>query len=847
LAVYVRSIDRQLQFYTARGRWRVASQFEVSLTIDARIEPEFLAPLLPYFPSSSVEVAALPQFALEGGIPRDLGAPIMSMVLQFEGDARLWYCKHSHKLDNIYDVLAHAERSLTLTLDEIAKKAFDIEPEDLTEPQRCAIHRALHRHSSHVIENRTGLAVASYRIRPKAESRILEDVVQLVRKHQDTVANAAARPKADNLIRTQLGGFAARSRKLISRSRQSRVPTDSFCLGPQQPADKPLQENGACSKTPVEPFSREDKSFLHFLLLWALPPSDHRAGTLNTTGSMILRAIGMYDGYPLTPPTAYLFLQEVGILAPWDNIYTLSQQLELPGHGFANDADRLTEKGLSLSRELASEAPVDRMKDLRKDWGDLPVFCVDSASAAEIDDGISIEPVQGSPDTFWIRIHVANPSAFIPPEHELSRAAAHLFQSFYSPERVYPLFPSSITHEHFSLAPGRPTITISAKVNMAGDILDTEIANGRIHNVIYLSPQSVQKLFGVDHDHMSAVSLTVGGTMAEQTRPGLQSRVPDEHSDSFFTLEKLLGARQEQRRRNGAIEIQLPGTASPIVSAGGKELTPWSVGDWQAYRYDGDPVIQLSGRTQDPFRTVEPTKDDLVQYAMLLAGEVAAQWCKERNVPVIFSCSAFSPESSILGDSSGQRTDSLPRAFASSTPGPHAALGMDQYTKCTSPLRRYADLLAHWQIEASLRGDAELPFPETAVDKLVSRSGWLNKNRDWAQARSRNFWICQLLHRVMNFQEADLPETFQCVVVEASGGSAGADARGIQRRYSGSILPFRIRCLLETSDSNSEPYRVGDLIEVKLSSVNVYETIITAEPVRLVKRPESPPVGVHFL
>jgi hypothetical protein len=844
LAVYVRSIDRQLQFYTARGRWRIASQFEVSLTLDARIEAEFLAPLLPYFPSSSVEVAALPQFALEGGVPRDVGAPVMSMVQQFENDARLWYCKHSDKLDSIYDVLAHPERSLTLTLDEIAKKAFDIEPETLTQPQICAIHRALHRHSSHVVQNRTELAVASYRIRSKAEFRKLEDVVQLVRQHQDKVSNAAARAKVDNLNRTQLGEFAARSRKLISRSRQSRVPTDSFCLGPSHVS---AGENGACSKTPLEPFSREDKSFLHFLLLWAFPPSDHRDGTLNTTGSMILRAIGMYDGYPLTPPTAYLFLQEVGILGPWDNIYTLSQRLELPGHGFANDADQLTEKCLTLSRELASEAPVDLMKDLRKDWGDLPVFCVDSASAAEIDDGISIESVSGSSDTFWIRIHVANPSAFIPPDHEFSRAAAHLFQSFYSPERVYPLFPSSITHEHFSLAPGRPTITISAKVNMAGDILDTEIANGRIHNVVYLTPQSVQKLFGVDHDHMPMVSLTVGGTVAEQTRPGLQSDVPEGHRDLFFTLEKLLGARQEKRLGKGAIAIRLPRTASPVVSAGGKELIPWSAGDWQAYRYDGDPVIQLSGRMQDPFGTVESTKDDLVQHAMLLAGEVAAQWCKERNVPVIFSCSAFSPEGSILGESSGERPDSLPRAFASSTPGPHAALGMDQYTKCTSPLRRYADLLAHWQIEASLRGDAMLPFPETAVDKLVTRSGWLNRNRDWAQMRSRYFWICQLLHRAMKFQEADLPETFQCVVVEDSGSSAGAEARGMQRRCSGSILPFRVRCLLETSDNNSEPYRVGDLIEVKLSSVNVYDTIITAEPVRLVKRPDSPPAGIHFL
>jgi exoribonuclease-2 len=42
-------------------------------------------------------------------------------------------------------------------------------------------------------------------------------------------------------------------------------------------------------------------------------------------------------------------------------------------------------------------------------------------------------------------------------------------------------------------------------------------------------------------------------------------------------------------------------------------------------------------------------------------------------------------------------------------PGPHFSLGLSNYAQVTSPLRRYADLLAHYQLKAVLRGE-EPPF-----------------------------------------------------------------------------------------------------------------------------------------
>ncbi|KAL1954027.1 hypothetical protein VTO42DRAFT_1805 [Malbranchea cinnamomea] len=850
LAVYVRTIDDQMQFYTSRGRWRAARPNEVNFALNERVSPSLLAPILPYFPTSSVEMAALPQFALEGGVPRPLGAPLMSRMMRFEREAREFYGKHASKLDDIYNFIAEEKNTLILTLGQVAEKALKVSANSLTNPAKYAIHKALQRQSFYIVPNLTPSAVESYRIRSKEESRAIDTVVTWVRKHQNERARGASgRTSFSN--RSTFEDFVEKARRLVTESRKLRTPNMAFAVGPASRTagrDGKSSDDAVFSKTPIETFSRGERMIINFLLHWILPPLQMNSGALKTTGSMILRATGLYDDYPLGPATGYLFLQELGVLAPWENIHLLSEQLELPGHGFSYQSDRLTKESNKICENLASDVLVDGMKDLRKDWGDLPVFCVDSAYTLEIDDGISIErDVNGPPGTFWVRVHVANPSAFIPPSHPFAQAAAHLKQSFYAPERVYPMLPPTITQSHFSLAPGRPTITISAKVNMVGDILETEIVNGRVNNVIYFTPESVQKLFGVDSGDAPLMDFVVGGNLAVKKRTEVHDQVPEEHQESFRVLQKLLAARRDRRVKKGGRDDPSVRRSTPLVSIGESALPSWSAEQQlESSQYLCDPTIKLSAHVVDPFEFVESTKSELVAHAMLLAGEAAAAWCKERGIPVVYSATALPPEDPSLAPrqavkSSALSLATLPRAFASSKPTAHVALGMDQYTKCTSPLRRYADMLAHWQIEAFLRGE-ELPFTEKQIDAHIARSNWQIGLIERAQSRSRDFWICQLLHRALNFGETKLPETFQCLVVSELDPLSGQ--KNMEPKYIGSMLPFRMRCLLETHE-NMEDLQQGDLVDVKISSIDVYDTLITADVVRLVKRPaEALPVGV---
>ena len=60
----------------------------------------------------------------------------------------------------------------------------------------------------------------------------------------------------------------------------------------------------------------------------------------------------------------------------------------------------------------------------------------------------------------------------------------------------------------------------------------------------------------------------------------------------------------------------------------------------------------------------------------------------------------------------------MPRSEMSMSPIRHASLGLESYVQVTSPIRRYTDLLAHFQIKAHLQGE-KLPFSREELQEIA--------------------------------------------------------------------------------------------------------------------------------
>ncbi|KMU91225.1 hypothetical protein CIHG_09037 [Coccidioides immitis H538.4] len=129
-------VNDQQQFYTDRGKWRVAHPNEMSFALGVRVPEEMITSILPYFPTSTVEKSFLPQLGLEGGVPRPAGRALLEWMESFEKAARKFYAQNSSLLDNVYDLVADEEEFRLLTLDEIGQEVFGRTPGTLTEAER---------------------------------------------------------------------------------------------------------------------------------------------------------------------------------------------------------------------------------------------------------------------------------------------------------------------------------------------------------------------------------------------------------------------------------------------------------------------------------------------------------------------------------------------------------------------------------------------------------------------------------------------------------------------------------------------------------------------------------------
>ncbi|KAI5303910.1 hypothetical protein KEM56_007069 [Ascosphaera pollenicola] len=861
LAIYVRSIGSQQQFYSMRGNWRIGMQRDAELVCEKIVSPELFEQILPFFPDAHVEDGPLPQIAMEGGVPRGLGAPLIELMRYFDADVIAYHRQYHEQLDNLFNLLAREHDYRIVTLDEILRETLNINPGSATETLRYAIRKAIHRSPYLISPNKAGPFIESFTVQPKDRSDAIDQVVEWVREYQGA-RRALLMGEIKSMQKDHpLATFVRKARKLVSISRELRKPNSSSSVSPSEKKILAAEnaERMTYLKKEAERLTEDDMKIVTYLRSYVLHPSQMSAGSLRSTASYIVRNTGLYSTHDLSAATCYLFLQELGIFKPWENQHLLTDNLQLPGHGLAPAVDKLVEDTDKHAETLDESSLVDTMKDIRTDWGDLPVFCVDAVEAAEIDDGFSIEPVKGSEDTYWVRVHVANPSAYIPHDSSIAERAQVLKRSFYTPERVYAMLPGRLTNKNFSLAPGRPAITFSAKVNKNGEILESDVRSGIVNNVIYFTPEKLRNLLGVDNSGLPTMTLAVGDEFQARSRPGLIDVIPAEHHDSLRQLFDIMSARRDRRVDKGGLDVSNRYPANVKVWSGRKRIEPYNAGTTTPVHYTGDPSIRSKAPIVDIFKKFDGVRDDLVSHVMLLAGEVAGKWCADRGIPAIYSATMYHPEfkkitRDVLADAAeGLSTFGLPKGYTTSSPDTHDFLGMDQYLKTTSPLRRFSDLMAHWQIEAALRyedthgrplkpseADAVVPFPKAAVDALLSRATWQNMQKDLAQRRSRSFWACQLLFRAFHFREAEVPTRWQCLI---KGETKVSDSSGVdERAYVGSMQPFDFLCVVRQPRSMA-PVQAGDLVEVELEDVDVYTLTIATKMTDMIKRPPMGPLA----
>ena len=303
----------------------------------------------------------------------------------------------------------------------------------------------------------------------------------------------------------------------------------------------------------------------------------------------------------------------------------------------------------------------------RIDLSHLATYSLDDAGTREIDDALSLERRDGSD---WIWIHIADPSRLISLDSPLDQEARRRATSLYLAEGVMPMLPLELAAGPLSLRAGQRCAALSVAVR-----LDDDGAVGEQRIVrSWIRPR-----YGLTYAD--------GDELIELAPPG---------DEALSYLSRLLMQRMRWRRSKGAVMFDRP--------------------EGRFRRNDEALTLQV----------IDPSPSRLmVSEAMLLMGAVVASFGQEHNLPLPYRSQPVAelPSSEELDRiPEGPARDAaikrcLSRGVQGTRPMPHFSLGLKAYVQATSPIRRYADLVAHRQIIAQL--SAVAPMGEERLGEVI--------------------------------------------------------------------------------------------------------------------------------
>ena len=861
LAVLMRRFENQSQFYTASGRWMHRAHQKQFFAIQGFASASEVESILPYLPQEEVPRA---QLDLLGGlsldVPRTIGGPLVTRMNEFINEANEAYRVNAHILDKAHDIMAKDKHPYLVHIDEIARRLLNRAAGiELSNATLWAIHRA-------VTGDPMGFRVRDYgsywksgilEVVPHEDVAVAKQVQTWMREHQEyVIARLGSGPSEPQT--SVLAEFAKKARAVIQESRKHRAITPYGGIGPYT-QKSPKGENVGVPRSIV--LSRTEPAhalILRFMELWCARHYIH-SSPLSAIGPMVLKATGMYEelDVDLDKLVGFTFLQEMGVISPWDSLIAFDSSLALP-----INPPELVKDGLLKQAKESSEkwVPLDVFKGLRRDWAEIEVFCIDSASAQEIDDGISLEPVAGDDTCVWIHVHIANPSALLQPDHPMALYAAHRVTSAYLPEKSFPMLPSKIVQEHFSLSKGRPTLSFSAKLSNDGKILEHRITPGTIQNVTYTTPEFVNQTISPDEDNdVQAMKVAVGraGPLA---KPGLSRKLTSKLSPSqvkaMERLYTLSQARLRKRLEKGCENLFSFQTGTEPKLHHVQLEQPWRRA---IRRIEGDPAVEIEGHSFDPHPLVgSKVSDDakmIVEEMMIVACEVAGLWCSQRNLPVLYRSTladASQPSAAAFRDEvlmpEREKTGHISRlhnwkyvtlsgtAITTTYPRTHSYLGIDTYTRVTSPLRRYSDMFAHWQIQAALLQEAklgrpvskedqiDLPFTSEETSRVLQNVDMRERCINKAMRDSKRHWIFQAIFRAHYFGEHPLPAEWRAMVFKAG-----------PEEFKVVLCDLGIWCSVKfPKDSGIKPedLKLEEVWMVKILHINLLYRRMTVAPVR---------------
>jgi protein SSD1 len=380
----------------------------------------------------------------------------------------------------------------------------------------------------------------------------------------------------------------------------------------------------------------------------------------------------------------------------------------------------------------------------RRDFRAHRVFSIDPPTAKDLDDAMSVVKLDGG--LYEIGVHIADVAHFLKMGSALDREARKRGTSVYMVERMIPMLPPTLSEELCSLRPDVERLSYSCVFTMNKDahVIGTWMGRTVIKSCAQLAYSDAQKV--IDGEHLDASKITTHSA--------------EDVEGDIAILHGLAQKMRARRFENGAVRID------------NVKL---------AFKLDEDRL------PTDAVVYAQKESHRLIEEFMLLANMTVAQHIaaglpdlallRRHEKPMERRLAGFERRAKQMGveidTSSGGAiykslqaiedettrktlealiTKSMLRAkyfctgMVDIAKYAHFALNAPLYTHFTSPIRRYADVMVHRQLEAVLTNAEKFPMDAEGIAKIAQQCNVKRDAAKLAQEQSDHLFLCLLIH-----------------------------------------------------------------------------------------------------
>lgn len=469
-----------------------------------------------------------------------------------------------------------------------------------------------------------------------------------------------------------------------------------------------------------------------------------------------------------------------------------------------NFPDEVLAESKKIKEEIGENEIANRL-DLR----DVLTFTIDPEDAKDFDDAISYRVLTNG--NTEIGVHIADVTHYVRPNTALDKEAYERSTSVYLPDRVCPMLPEKISNELCSLRPNEDKLTFSVlfELNHRCKIVNTTYAKTIIHSnrrFTYEEAQAVLETkkgdFVNELTHVNEIAIHFRNQRFKEGAVAFESNeVRFKLDEKGKPIEVKVKVRKDAHMLIEDLMLLANKAVSKYVSKLRMDKLPYPM----IYRVHDQPdltKLETFSQVAARFGYEIKFKDTHDVSAVL---NTFFEKIKGRNEEHILVQLAIR---------------SMAKAVYSAKNIGHYGLAFEYYSHFTSPIRRYADVIAHRILESCLNHD-KIHF---SVDELQEECNHISEMERQAQQAERE----GIKYKQCEYLSEKIGEEFEGMITGLIGRGIFVE---LTENYCEGFVPslalgdedflFDDKKMLFVGLRSGKRFGLGDKIKIKVADVSL--------------------------